>query len=318
MTTMVAEDLEVTAALAGTRLEALVRGRFAGSSLTQVRRVIAAGDVLVNGRPQAKGYRLHEGDRVAIGRTPERADWHPAPGEVPGLLFVYEDAEVVAVAKPAGAPSAPLRAEETGTVANALVAHDAALAGIGRGPRDAGLVSRLDTGTSGLLLAARTKAAFAALLEASSRNEIAKGYLALVEGVRRTPWPSTIRRPLVPHGPRGATVVAGAEHDGSRIPETRILRTRSGTGATIVVAEIRQGMRHQVRAHLAAIGHPVLGDVERGGRPLGDGRLALHAAWIEFPHPRTGHRMKLDTPPMEPLASALLEVRLAVRKREEP
>jgi 23S rRNA pseudouridine1911/1915/1917 synthase len=283
-----------------------------------VRRVIAAGDVLVNGRPQAKGYRLRAGDRVAIGRKPERADWHPQPGKVPGLLFVFEDAEIVAVAKPAGVPSAPLRPDETGTVANALVDRDPAMAVVGRGPRDAGLVSRLDTGTSGLLLAARDKTSFATLLEASNHNEISKGYLAMVEGVRKTPWPSAVRRPLAAHGPRGALIVAGAEKTGPHVPETRLLRTHSGPDVTLIVVEIRQGERHQIRAHLAAIGHPVLGDVERGGRPLADGLLALHAAWLEFPHPRTGHRIKLDTPPMEPLASALREARLAVRKRVEP
>jgi 23S rRNA pseudouridine1911/1915/1917 synthase len=315
---MVAAEFEVTEAQAGTRLEAFVRERFPGSSLTQVRRVIADAGVRVNGRPEAKGYRLRAGDRVNVGRQPERADWTPAPGKVDGLLVVYEDAEIVAVAKPAGVPSTPLRPEEVNTAANGLVEYDATLAGLGRTPRDAGLISRLDTGTSGLLLAGRTRAAFRSLLESSRHDEIAKGYLALVEGVRTTAWPTRVRRPLEAHGPRGGTVVAGAETDGTSIPETRILRTRAGSGATLVVAEIRQGERQQIRAHLAAIGHPVWGDVERGGRPLVEGCHALHAGWIEFPHPRTGHRMKLETPPMEPLASALRDAHLAVRQREAP
>jgi len=311
-------EIEVTAEQAGTRLEALVREHFPGSSLTMVRRVLAEGAVRVNGRPQPKGYRLHAGDKVRLFQAPTRADWRPAPGSVDGLLFVYEDAEVLAVAKPAGVPATPLRPEETGTVANALVAHDPSLAGIGRTPRDAGLISRLDNGTSGLLLAGRTSAAFATLLAAVEHGEVLKGYLALVEGVRRTPWPASVRRPLEAYGPKHATVVAGAERRGSSVPETRILRTRAGTDATLVVAELKHGERHQIRAHLAAIGHPVCGDVERGGRPLGDDRFALHAAWIEFPHPRTGHRLKVETPPMEPLASALKSARLLVRQRDEP
>ena len=312
------KEIEVEPGQAGTRLEAFVRERFAGSSLTQVRRVIGEGSVRVNGRPAVKGYRLRAGDRVAIADAPARADWTPAPGTVEGLLFVYEDAELIAVAKPAAVASVPLRPQENGTVANALVARDAALAGIGRTSRDAGLVLRLDTGTSGLLLAGRTRAAFDALLEASNRGEMVKGYLALVEGVRRTPWPSAIRRPLEAHGRRGANVVAGAEVRGPGIPETRILRARAGTDVTLVVAAIKHGERHQIRAHLAAIGHPVVGDVERGGRRLEREGFALHAAWLEFPHPRTGHRMKLETPPMEPLASALRTARLVVRLREKP
>jgi RluA family pseudouridine synthase len=304
---------------AGTRLEAFVRGRFPGSSLTQARRVIAEGQVRVNGHHAPKGCRLKAGDRVSVEQPPARADWTPAPGAVDGIQVVYEDGELLAVAKPAGVPSVPQRPDETGTVANMLVAYDAGLAGLGRTPRDAGLISRLDNGTSGLLLAGRTRAAFAELLRANTAGELHKGYLALVEGVRRTPWPTRIRRPLEARGPRGATVVAGAEVEDDAVPETRILRTRSGTEGTLVVAVLQHGERHQIRAHLAAIGHPVWGDVERGGRPLGDGdRLALHAAWIELPHPRTGHRLRLETPPMEPLASALRTARLPVRQREEP
>jgi 23S rRNA pseudouridine1911/1915/1917 synthase len=311
-------EIEIAPGQAGTRLEAFVRERFSGSSLTQARRVIGDGSVRVNGRPAVKGYRLRAGDRVSIAVAPVRADWTPAPGAVDGLLFVYEDAELIAVAKPAAVAAVPLRPDETGTVANALVAHDGALAGLGRTPRDAGLVSRLDTGTSGLLLAGRTRAAFDTLLDASNRGEMVKGYLALVEGVRRTPWPSAVRRPLEAYGRRGANVVAGAEKRGAGIPETRILRTRAGIDATLLVAAIKHGERHQIRAHLAAIGHPVVGDVERGGRPLEHAGFALHAAWLEFPHPRTGHRMKLETPPMEPLASALRAARLVVRLREKP
>ncbi|MBN1772031.1 MAG: RluA family pseudouridine synthase [Deltaproteobacteria bacterium] len=304
---------------AGTRLEAFVRGRFPGSSLTQARRVIDDGQVRVNDRHAPKGYRLRAGDRVRVEQAPARADWTPVPGAVEGVQVVYEDAELLAVAKPAGIPSVPQRPDEIGTVANALVAYDAGLAGLGRTPRDAGLISRLDHGTSGLLVAGRTRAAFAELLRAGDAGELHKGYLALVEGVRRAPWPTRVRRPLEARGPRGATVVAGAEAGSGAVPETRILRTRSGTEGTLVVAELRHGERHQIRAHLAALGHPIWGDVERGGRPLGDdGRLALHAAWLELPHPRTGHRLRLETPPMEPLASALRAARLPVRQREEP
>lgn len=304
---------------AGTRLEAFVRGRFPGSSLTQVRRLIAEGLVRVNDRHAPKGYRLRAGDRVRVERAPARADWTPAPAAVDGILVVYEDLELLAVAKPAGVPSVPQRPDETGTVANALVAHDPSLAGLGRTPRDAGLISRLDNGTSGLLVAARTRPAFGELLRANAAGELRKGYLALVEGIRRTPWPTRIRRPLEARGPRGGVVVAGAESETGDVPETRILRTRAGVEGTLVVAELRHGERHQIRAHLAAVGHPVWGDVERGGRPLGDGgRLALHAAWVELPHPRTGHRLRLETPPMEPLASALRAARLPVRQREEP
>jgi RluA family pseudouridine synthase len=304
---------------AGTRLEAFVRSRFPGSSLTQARRVITDGLVRVNDRHAPKGYRLKAGDRVRVEQAPARADWTPVPGAVDGVQVVYEDAELLAVAKPAGIPSVPQHPEETGTVANALAAHDPGLIGLGRTPRDAGLISRLDNGTSGLLVAGRTRTAFAELLRANAAGELRKGYLALVEGVRRTPWPTRIRRPLETRGPRGATVVAGAEAEDGAVPETRILRARSGTEGTLIVAELRHGERHQIRAHLAAIGHPVWGDVERGGRPLGDGeRLALHAAWIDLPHPRTGHRLRLETPPMEPLASALRTARLPVRLRDEP
>jgi 23S rRNA pseudouridine1911/1915/1917 synthase len=312
--------LEVAAGAAGTRLEQFVREAFSGSSAAEVRRIIADGRVRVDGLPGAKGYRLRAGQRIEVSGMPAASDWTPAPSAVPGVAVVFEDASLVVISKPSGVPSVPLRPEEIGTAANALLAIDPAMRGLGRNPRDSGLISRLDTGTSGLLAAGRTKAAVEALVEAAGHGRIVKGYLALVEGVRTGPWPRAIRRKLVVHGPRGSRVVAGPEMAPSAagVPETRILRVRAGRGASLVVAEIRRGERHQIRAHLAAIGHPILGDVERGGRPLPGGGLALHAAWIELPHPRTGKPLRIETPPLEPLAGALREAELRVRRREGP
>ncbi len=311
-------DIVVDASGDGLRLDRFVRDRFPAASLALVRRALDTGDVAVNGRPARKGDKLRAGDRVSVAHEPPPAEWTPEPDGSVHLLWVFQDDDVAAVAKPAGVPTVPLRPGEGGTVAGALLHRHPALAGLGRTPRDCGLISRLDRGTSGLLLAAMNRPAFDALLDAVRGGRVAKGYMALVEGVRAGPWPSTIRRPLRAFGPRGAAVVAGASGVGEGTPETRILRARAGHGVTLVVAEIRRGRRHQIRAHLASLGHPVVGDVERGGRTLPDGGLGLHAAWIVFPHPRTGLPLRVEAPPMEPLASALREARILVRRRDAP
>jgi len=262
----------VTEAQAGTRLEAFVRERFAGSSLTQVRRVIADAGVRVNGKPEVKGYRLRAGDRVNVGRS-RSGGLDARAGEDRRLLVVYEDAELLAWPS-AGVPSTPLRPEETNTAANGLVDYDASLAGLGRTPRDAGLISRLDTGRAACCWRA-DEGAFRTLLESSRHDEIAKGYLALVEGCARRPgrrgsagrWRRTARGR---DGGRGS----GDGRHGDRGDEDPA--HAGGVGATLVVAEIRQGERQQIRAHLAAIGHPVGGRRARG-RPLAEGCHALHA-----------------------------------------
>jgi len=312
-------DQVVDAGAEGTRLDRFLRDRFRGTSLSLVRTALDAGGVTVNGRPARKGDRLREGDLVRVERPPVAADWLPAADASVPLVEVWADAEIVVVAKPAGVPCVPLRPDETGTVAGALIARYPQTAGIGRTPRDSGLVSRLDAGTSGLLLAALTPDAFQTLVRSADAGRIVKGYLALVEGVRQSPWPRAVRRPLATLGPRGAVVVAGAQARADRdAPETKILRARAGIGETLVVVEIRKGERHQIRAHLAAIGHPIIGDVERGGRPLAGGNIALHAAWIEFPHPRTGRSLRVEAPLLEPLASAIGDAHIPVRRREGP
>src|SRR5690349_10829487 len=189
-------EITVSAEDAGARLDVVLVRRVPGLSRKRAKDLAESGDVRVNGRRVKKGATLAEGDTITLPETagaPEGA----VPDPSIALRIVHEDAQVVVVEKPAGIPSHPLRPGERGTVANALLATFPEMAGVGYSPREPGIVHRLDTDTSGLLIAARDTAAFEALRDALKEGRIDKQYQALCEG-----WiaaPRTISYPLAPH-----------------------------------------------------------------------------------------------------------------------
>lgn len=277
---------------AGERLDAFVHRAVPGLSRRLVRRLIAGGDVRVNARRARKGTRLGAGDRVTLPELPSRL----APEPELALAVIHEDAHLVVVDKPGGMPAHALDPRERGTAAAFLLARHPELADVGA-PLAPGLVHRLDSGTSGLLVAARTVAAYAGLRAAFRARAVEKRYLAVVAA-----------------GPevRGAHVTASLAHDprdrrrmipappGARAwdaaTEVEVVATREDRA--LVAATIRSGVTHQVRVHLALLGHPVLGDTLYGGAPAGlpAGRHALHAAGLRLPHPADGRPLALESP----------------------
>ncbi|MGZ6123691.1 MAG: RluA family pseudouridine synthase, partial [Myxococcales bacterium] len=208
-------------------------------------------------------------------------------------------------------PSHPLKPGEKGTAANALVGRFPELAGVGPSPREGGLVHRLDTDTSGLLLAARTGAAHAVLRAQFAARTVEKGYLALVEGEIHAG--GEIALPLLhdPRDPRRMQAASdpqyAAEH-GARAAVTRFLPLERKAGFTLLEVEIPTGVMHQIRAHLAFIGHPLAGDALYGGPALpGLSRHFLHAARLAFAHP-DGSRVRYQSPLPADLASALRDL----------
>ena len=283
------EEWLVDPAEAGTRLDHVVAAR-ADLSHAAARRVIDDGAVRVNGKRARKGARVAAGDRVTVhGTLPRPEALRPIAEPDMPLAVLHEDDDCVAVDKPPGIPSHPLRAGERGTLAGALVARFPECAGAGADPREAGLVHRLDGDTSGVLVAARHRDAWDSLRAAFREGRARKSYLALVEGVIAAA--GTIET-AVTHDPadRRKTLVVPLYTPGARDALTRYRPIGSAAGVTLVEAHTATGRMHQVRAHLAHIGHPLIGDLLYGGPPALEGAPGhfLHAAWIALPHPRGG------------------------------
>lgn len=280
-------EVTVTEDLGGERLDKALVALVAGASRARVKRAIESGEVRVNGRVLAKGGVVKAGDTIALDDAAVKSvDGGAIPEPNLPITVRHESAGVIIVEKPPGQPTAPLRAEETGTLANALVGHYPELAGIGYHPREPGIVHRLDTDTSGLVVVARTAAAFEVLRDALQNERIAKEYL-LVCRSEGLPDDGTIEHPIANH-PKDKKRVYPCIHprDVMRYaPRPALTRfsviRRSGQWA-LVRATAPRAVRHQIRAHFASIGHPLAGDRLYGEATEALERHALHASRISF------------------------------------
>lgn len=285
--------IEVNEALAGTRLDKLIVGQVPGLGRAAAKRLFDEGRVRVlsaghtRAHKGAKGDVAAQGDVVEVEIDTEQAAGAVADPEAP-LEVVLERDDLLVLDKPAGQPTAPLDPGERGTLANALLARYPELAGIGFSPREPGLVHRLDTETSGLVLAARTKAAFEALSKGLKEGRLDKRYHLLCQG-GDLPETGTIEIPLAPH-PKDRRRVYPCIHPrdvaryAPRPAVTEYTRKRACGDLWLVEARAPKASRHQIRAHFAAIGHPLAGDALYGGPEIrGLTRHALHAASIAWP-----------------------------------
>jgi 23S rRNA pseudouridine1911/1915/1917 synthase len=287
--------------VAGQRLDRFLCAEIPQLGRAGARRLIEAGSVRVNGRRAAAGQRLSAGDEVVVAGPPISLVALPDPELA--LNVCYEDAWLVAVDKPAGVPSHPLRPGERGTIASALLARYPEMANVGYSPREPGIVHRLDTDTSGIMLAARSPQAFAALRAQLGRGEMDKRYLALALGMPAAParheaWLSA----------RGARVTLRTEPFATapRV-ETELLSAQAFGDHALVELRISLARRHQIRAHLAALGHPIAGDRLYGGSPLpGLSRHFLHASELRLRHPETGLALTLQSPLPDDLRALLV------------
>jgi 23S rRNA pseudouridine1911/1915/1917 synthase len=300
MHTIVAEVAE--------RIDKAIARAFPDAGRRHLAELFADGAVHVRGKRAKKGDRVAPGDVIELARAPAYGDALravPDPDAAAALDVLIERADLVAIAKPAGVPSQPLRAGERGTIANALAARWPECAALGTDPRDAGLVHRLDIGTSGVLVAARTAAAHRALRDAFAGGHVVKRYLAIVCG---TPVARACDAPLAQ---RGDHVVV--DHvDGLPAETTFAVERTSSVHApasyALVRCTARTGRMHQVRAHLAHVGAPIAGDARYGGAPiagLDDAGFFLHASRIELP------QLAIDAPVPPRFAAALAAVGLA-------
>jgi 23S rRNA pseudouridine1911/1915/1917 synthase len=288
MTRTSAERYVVPPELDGQRLDKAAAKLATGLSIARVKRAIEGGHVRVDGRRRAKGAPVAAGETITIATGELPSPDTPAVAEPDAPLVVrFAAPEVLVVDKPAGQPTAPLRAGERGTLVNALVGHYPDLAGIGYGPREPGVLHRLDTATSGLVIVARTERAFALLREALLKGRIEKKYLLVCasegladEGIIGHPianHPKDQRRVLACVSPRDVMRYA------PRQASTRYRVLRRGATHALVEATVERALRHQIRAHFASIGHPLAGDALYGSTEVvGEKRHALHASFVGF------------------------------------
>jgi 23S rRNA pseudouridine1911/1915/1917 synthase len=289
--------LEVGPEAAGQRLDAFLAGPLESRSRAQ--RLIDAGRVTVEGARRPKNHRLVAGEAIEVSEPDAVAK---SPGSVP-FAVAYEDDAALVVDKPAGVVVHPGAGITGPTLVDALAGRVAG----GLDPQRPGVVHRLDRDTSGLLVLARTEEAYAALQGAMARREIDRDYLALVEGV--PPARSGLIDAPIGRDRRVRTRMS-TDTDAPREARTRFEIERAlSDRAALLRVRLETGRMHQVRVHLAAIGHPVAGDPEYGsaGR-FGLRRQFLHAARLAFPHPVSGQRVEVASALPADLEEALRRV----------
>lgn len=268
---------------AGLRLDKVVCRRLPGLGRRRASQLFASGAVRLDGRPVPKGAAARAGDRVVVQLGPPDA---VVPDPEAPLEIALETDEIVVVNKPAGQACTPLSGSERGTLANALLHRYPEMRAVGYGPREPGLLHRLDTQTSGLVLAARSTPTFGQLRHALRSGRLNKRYLAVVDGAT-LPERGVISLPLAPHPTDRRRVLvsdAGRAARGARAAVTRWQVLTRGRGRTLLLVEVAQAFRHQIRAHLASAGCPILGDRMYGGtlsETLAQ-RHALHASQIAY------------------------------------
>jgi 23S rRNA pseudouridine1911/1915/1917 synthase len=283
----------------GSRLDHLLARRL-DFSRARLQKLLKAGLVLVNGQARPPSYKVREGDAIEV-TVPPPAPSHLLPEPLP-LTIVYEDRDLLVVNKPPGLVTHPGAGNQTGTLLNALLHHCPDLEEIGDVSRP-GLVHRLDKDTSGLLVAAKTELAHRALVGQFQKHAVKKKYLALVWG-RLPGQKGRIAREIGRHQKERHKMSVHARRGKDAVTLWRVVKELPGP-LTLVELSPQTGRTHQLRVHLTAEGHPILGDATYGGgasrlkgaapalpglKPLVK-RQMLHAWQLSFTHPRSGEEV---------------------------
>lgn len=293
--------------LDGDRVDA-AGARISGLSRSRVEELASAGLVLVNSQPVAKSFRVRAGDllEIELGTAPEVA---VVPQEVAGIGIVYDDADIVVVDKPAGVAAHPSLGWDGPSVVEHLAAAGFRISTSGAAERQ-GIVQRLDVGTSGLMVVAKSEPAYTALKRAFRSRTVHKVYHTLVQGLP-DPLEGTIDAPIGRH--------PGADYkmaviDGGRHSITHYSLLEAFRGTSLLQVHLETGRTHQIRVHMQAIRHPCVGDPTYGGDPvlakkLGLERQWLHAVELGFDHPRSGEHQIFTSQYPADLAASLATVR---------
>lgn len=287
------------------RLDAFLASSLDGLTRSQATRLIESGEIAVNGRAVSKSYKLAGGEDIAV-TLPEPEPVEAVPQDIP-LDVVYEDADVIVVNKPSGMVVHPAPGHPDGTLVNALLYHCAGtLSGIGGALRP-GIVHRIDRDTSGLIIAAKNDAAHQYLSAQLADHTLARTYECIVVGALREDR-GTVNAPIARHPTdrkRMAVVAGGRE----AVTHWEVIARYPGY--THVRCRLETGRTHQIRVHMAYIGHPILGDTVYGAKKEVPGLTGqcLHAVGLRFLHPRTHEVVELSCPLPDEFTRMLQKIR---------
>ena len=301
-------SLPVPDGLAGERVDTAL-SRLLGMSRTKVADLAGAGDVLMDGRVLAKSDRLVAGAWLEVTVPDLSAEAPPPPEPVPGMRIQFDDADVVVVDKPVGVAAHPSPGWTGPTVVGALAAAGYRISTSGAAERQ-GVVHRLDVGTSGLMVVAKSERAYTVLKRAFKERTVTKVYHAVVQG-HPDPTTGTIDAPIGRHPARDSRWAVVAD---GRPSITHYETLEAMPGAAVLQIHLETGRTHQIRVHSAAIGHPCVGDLTYGADPRLAERLGLHRQWLHavrlgFTHPGTGDWLEVSSSYPEDLAAALAMLR---------
>jgi len=297
--------LEATSIDRGKRLDQFLRERLPQYSRARLQGWIEQGRVLVNGSPERRSFLLKGAERIDVEPgelTPLRA----TPEDLP-LEVLYEDADVIAINKPAGMVVHTGAGQHSGTLVNAVLHRFGKLSSVG-GDLRPGIVHRLDRFTSGVILIARNDAAHRHLAAQFASREVEKIYLALVHGRVKNDQ-GRITTPIARDPVHRTRMTARLARGRQASTSYQVLKRFDGF--TFLEVKIGTGRTHQIRVHLASIGHPVVGDKLYGAPASASGRYFLHARQITFTSPSSGKRITLAAPLPRDLEDYLASVQAA-------
>lgn len=297
-------DLQVVQEESGQRLDAFLKEAIDDASRSFLQGLISRGAVLVNERCTKANYKIKAGDRISI-LIPDPVDVEIKPQPM-DLDIVYEDQDVLVVNKPAGLVVHPAHGHYNDTLVNGLLAHCSDLSGI-NGVLRPGIVHRIDKDTSGLLMIAKNDHAHNFLAEQLREHSVERGYIALVQGVIGEPA-GLVDAPIGRHPSERKKMAVNFNGKEAR---THYYVKERFAKQTLIECRLETGRTHQIRVHMAYIGHPLVGDELYGSRKnnLGFSGQALHAYMLGFVHPRSGEKMHFETPLPENFQQELRQLR---------
>lgn len=300
----------VPSGLAGERVDAAIARMF-GLSRTKAADLVAAGEVRLDGDTPAKSERVEEGAFLEVTMPPPAEPAQVVPTVVEGLRIVYDDDALVVVDKPVGVAAHPSGGWTGPTVLGHLAGAGFNIATSGV-PERTGIVQRLDVGTSGLMMVAKSERAYSRLKQAFRERSVDKTYAALVQG-QLDPLRGTIDAPIARHRAHDYKYTVS---DGGRHSVTHYDTLEAHRYASLLEIKLETGRTHQIRVHMSALHHPCVGDLTYGADPVlarrvGLTRQWLHAVRLGFSHPESGEWMEFESPYPDDLAHALAVIRSA-------